>query len=72
METKRLEGPPLAFAGNNYLARTGPGASAALSRQPQLIAPTKEVIRLAKAMHAEELMRARQTQMAADESERAG
>jgi hypothetical protein len=43
-----------------------------LSRQPQLIAHTNEVIRLAKAMHAGELMPARQTQMAADESERAG
>jgi hypothetical protein len=37
-----------------------------------MIAHTNEVIRLAKAMHAEEQMRARLAQMAAGESERAG
>ena len=62
METRRLEGPPSHSQETIILREPG----------PKLIAHTNGVIRLAKAMHAEELARARLAQTAADESERAG
>jgi hypothetical protein len=70
---KRTRG---AQPGNTLALKHGSwSASRGLARRAwvrQLIAETNEVIQLAKAMHAEELMRERLAQMAADESERAG
>lgn len=70
---KRTRG---AQPGNNLALKHGSwSASRGLARRAwvrQMIAHTNEVIRLAKAMHAEEQMCARLAQTATGESERAG